>query len=57
MLYAYDCDITCQVRVVQLHGGHNHLEITPFAHRVRLAQEEVMFPSEKVGYRPDPSYP
>ena len=46
-----------QVRVVQLHGGHNHPEITPFAHRVHLAQEEVMFLSEKVGHRPDQSCP
>ena len=57
MPYDYCCSIMRQVSVVQLHGGHNHLEITPFAHRVRLAQKEVMFPSEKVGYRPDQSYP
>ena len=57
MLRVYCCNAKRQVSVVQLHGGHNHLEITPSAHRVRLAQKEVMFPSEKVGHRPDPSYP
>ena len=57
MLHVYCCNDKRQVSVVQLHGGHNHLEITPFAHRVRLAQKEVMFPSEKVVRRPDPSYP
>ena len=57
MLRVYCCNAKRQVSVVQLHGGHNHLDITPSAHRVRLAQKEVMFPSEKVGYRPDPSYP
>ena len=57
MLHVYFCSIMRQVCVVQLHGGHNHPEITPFAHRVRLAQKEVMFPSEKVVRRPDPSYP
>ena len=30
---------------------------SPLLHRVRLAQKEVMFPSEKVVRRPDPSYP
>ena len=57
MLRVYCCNAKRQVGVVQLHGGHNHLEITPFAHRVRLAQEEVMFPSEKVVRHPDPTYP
>ena len=57
MLCVYFCNNKRQVSVVQLHGGHNHLEITPSAHRVRLAQKEVMFPSEKVVRHPDPTYP
>ena len=57
MLHVYCCNDKRQVSVVQLHGGHNR-QSNRLSSVVKLTvHEEMMFPSEKVGYRPDPSYP